>query len=442
MLLLLLLVSCGGLYALCSYSPKPIRDDCGNILDPVGGSVLKNGIGMLMAVIAKYRERSSSREHTDEAIERFHATEDHKFFNESYYFNGSDLKTKDRIISRISHRGRGGAKSYVFLLLDLERYGQLSLEQDHVDADVDQYGNPRALGLVYECLEPMKRWRIKYTGKMKRGCVHPQESNTCKQDLVDVKVDMLYSRETPVFWYMRDDTPECLGKNLSQEPWGLQFLQVCLKRSKNHGHYEDYGRLCGTIRVNNDTPIEYDMGTFRDHSWDIRSWKCMESLLIVLVTLEQPLILFGHEYWYLDLTLVSMPGNSSGVARYSTGYVLPKDGTGAPTLALTTATSVNDIPWKTREDGVHEPMPKTQVVMNVRPNDNANAKPASIRINMNGPIRRLMYWPDDGGFVVYEDSMDITVTEVTTGKSLNAYGTRQSGHRVGTYDPTVDGGCG
>lgn len=56
-------------------------------------------------------------------------------------------------------------------------------------------------------------------------------------------------------------------------------------------------------------------------------------------------------------------------------------------------------------------------------------------------IRRVIYWPDEGAFKVYEDSQDFIVTEETTGQRVEGYGTRQSGFRVGTFDPSL-GGCG
>ena len=46
-----------------------------------------------------------------------------------------------------------------------------------------------------------------------------------------------------------------------------------------------------------------------------------------------------------------------------------------------------------------------------------------------------MYWPDNGRFEVFEDCMEFEVN------GIPAYGTRQSGFRLGAYDPS-EGGCG
>ena len=71
---------------------------------------------------------------------------------------------------------------------------------------------------------------------------------------------MVYEAETPEFWYMRDDHPMTLAKNLSQEPWGLNFLWTCLRRTADHAHYEDFGRLKGTVKVEGYAAKFHDMG--------------------------------------------------------------------------------------------------------------------------------------------------------------------------------------
>ena len=63
---------------------------------------------------------------------------------------------------------------------------------------------------------------------------------------------------------------------------------------------------------------------------------------------------------------------------------------------------------------------------------------------MKGDIRRLQYWPDDGAFAVFEDSMmfEIAHEDQHGEQSVSGYGTRQSGFRgPGEYDAS-QGGCG
>ena len=335
----------------------------------------------------------------------------------------------------------------MFLLLDLKEHGYLSLE---ADIPAEGASNPTALGLSYTCVIPMKVWRLKYSGLMVQGQFHPMDKkgrNSAPR--VQVDFDLEYVADTDEFWYMRDDHPSCLTGNLSQEVWGMDFLKVCLKRTVDHAHYEDFGRLRGSITVNSKTHKGYDFGTFRDHSWDIRRWATMDNLFILLIALEEPLVLSGgHEYWYLDLTLVDMPGNIGGVARYSTGYAFGKIGT--PKLPMTRGTSIKDIAAVSGGPGVPNgpperyPLATHQVLMEFAPHPRDADKglgPCAVRIEMKGDVRRLLYWPDDGAFKVYEDSLEFHCTDVKTGKTVMGYGTRQSGFRVGEFDASL-GGCG
>ncbi|GBG26734.1 Hypothetical Protein FCC1311_029552 [Hondaea fermentalgiana] len=439
-----LLAAAAGTWLLRS-TPKAERGPRGEKLDPAGGTRLKNLLGYGMALIAKHRERQACAKASLRELEAFHKPEPHPFFNESFYFHGCDRDTGDHVSARLSRHGSGAEKSYVVFFLDIAGVGIFSFERDDVPVSdaARASGRPSACGLELECLEPMRKWRLRFDGKMRRGCHTPQQARTLSDsDLIEVDVDLVYERQTPVFYYMRDDCAETLANNLSQEPWGIQFAKVCLNRSKNHGHYEDFGTLSGTVRINGISSREYAFDTFRDHSWDIRRWATMDSVLILLVTLEEPLHLFGHEYWFLDLTLVSMPGNTSGVARYSTGYMLPKESLDpdAPVLCLVRGTSILDVPWVRHPDGTREPEAETDVVMYVRP-EAAQMPAIPVRVHMSGTVRRLIYYPDGNQFQYMEDGLDFRVTNLASGQQVKAYGSRQSGFRQGDFDPSL-GGCG
>jgi len=217
------------------------------------------------------------------------------------------------------------------------------------------------------------------------------------------------------------------------------FFKTCVNRTQNHGHYEDYGRLKGTISVNGKPPKTYDFGTFRDHSWDIRRWQTMDHLFILLVAFREPLLIQGKEYYYLDLTLVGMPGNIGGVQRYTTGYVFGKGGDNGPRLSCSRATSINDVHWELNSKGERVPAPETDVVMLVL--DPITGIETAIRVIMCGRIRQLIYWPDNGAFKVFEDSLEFHITNESEQKvsKVSGYGTRQSGYRVGEFDPSLGG---
>jgi hypothetical protein len=464
-------------------SPAKHRGPDGAALLPHGGSYGKNAVAAFMAVIARKREFAKSSTWSKLELENWHTPDVHKFWNESYYWNGCDEDTRDRCITRMSHRGLHAKKMYIFLLLDIAGFDEpLTLEQDNVPVrdrstitgNASAIDSPlvlvEGLGITYECVEPLEIWRLRYQGLMRRGHApvtvngHFDESPLVEgENAVRVNIDLTYTNDSQIFWYMRDEPTMTLAKNLSQEPWNLRFFQYCLARSHNHCHIEAFGRMKGSISIlspssknsegagqSTGTALyhrKYNFGTFRDHSWDIRNWAGIDQLFILMVSFETPLVLHGEAYWYLDLTLVHMPGNLNGVQSFTTGYLSGKDQTA--NLAVQYATSIKDIKYNTdKKDGITRlPLPETSVVVEVFPPSSSSTL---LTIECTGDIRRMMYWPDCGKFVVYEDGMDFTIavleTDVgtTSEKKLNGvrgYGTRQSGFRVGTFDPK-DGGVG
>lgn len=80
------------------------------------------------------------------------------------------------------------------------------------------------------------------------------------------------------------------------------------------------------------------------------------------------------------------------------------------------------------------PLPESTIVMEIG-EDVGGKKVKDVVVKCHGAIRTLMYWPDNSRFEVFEDCMEFEVN------GISAYGTRQSGFRLGEYDPS-EGGCG
>ena len=80
------------------------------------------------------------------------------------------------------------------------------------------------------------------------------------------------------------------------------------------------------------------------------------------------------------------------------------------------------------------PLPESTIIMEIG-DDVGGKKVKDVVVKCYGDIRTLMYWPDNSRFEVFEDSMKFDVN------GISAYGTRQSGFRLGAYDPS-EGGCG
>jgi hypothetical protein len=258
-LIILLLNTCLFFYVLTSVflaRPLPIKSKDGTtVLKPYGSTYGKNMFAYFMAYVAKLRERKKSGKMSLKQLEAFHKPDLHKFWNESYYFNGSESGTNNRFISRISRHGLNAKEMYIVLALDLNGYGVLTLEQDHVSLSGETsnaemppsndhyiFENPSGLNLSYTCVDPMKKWRIEYKGMLLEGYNNPHgDDKTNSTGKRYVEIDLMYTNNSDVFWYMRDENQMTLAKNLSEEPWGYRFFKYCLERSHNHCHIEAFG---------------------------------------------------------------------------------------------------------------------------------------------------------------------------------------------------------
>ena len=520
---------------------RPWRSARARALDPAGGARWKNAVARGMAWVARRRERAKARAWMRSprgrlALERFHAPEPHRYFNESFYFNACDAGTGDRVVTRVSRHGVDGARRYVFLLVDSAAHGTLTLDEDGPAppggggrARVEEGDAPRGLGLRYDADEamPLQRVRVRYAGYMRReraagpargGRPVPPavyDTNTDDSDCSDgskggtdgtrtadgcdrvfVELDLVYENDTPTFWYMRDERPATLAENLAQEPWGYAFARYCLTRTKNHCHVEWYGRMKGTLLVRGARdrtradgtaaaaaaaaaaapglyllPSTFDGFAFRDHSWDVRRWAAIDALLILLLRLREPLVLpDGSRYFYLNVTLVSLPGNASGVCKFTTGWAAgcatdgPTRARGAvpPNVPVARASRLSDVLRACATDarGRRTP-PDGPFAVRVELGDRAGTALA-VRV-AGGARRRLQYWPDGGEFEVFEDGTAAPTNgqkeaaaadagprcwvevEGGAGMKLPAFGTVQFGFRTprgdARYDPN-DGGCG
>jgi hypothetical protein len=207
----LYIFACNILAYLCEYDTMYFE---GRILDPRGGPRWKNFFGRAMAAIGQFKERRKFAKFSALEHESFHEQENHPFWyvlqsnslqsiliyandfafcrNESYYYNGQDKTTDDRIISRISRHAEDGSKTFIFLLIDSAEHGYLCIEED---VPVEDKSAPSCLGLRYEMIEPMKRWRIKFDGLARKGHrVEGAYEPITEKNGVRVQIDLEVSR--------------------------------------------------------------------------------------------------------------------------------------------------------------------------------------------------------------------------------------------------------
>lgn len=130
----------------------------------------------------------------------------------------------------------------------------------------------RAGGLTLDCVTPMQRWTVRYSGSLLRQgivadapplrVVEPQESER-------VSVDLSFVADVPPHAPGTDDDPELLARRLSEATWDARLLRA-VRRARTQG-YVQLGRLHGTIAVG-DVLVPVRAWALRQHHWGGRDW--------------------------------------------------------------------------------------------------------------------------------------------------------------------------
>ncbi len=182
--------------------------------------------------------------------ELMHPVGDDPAWSESYYFNFVDPDSKVGMFTRMGFRpGNGWADGLHVVYLPGKRvlftYGRREIK-----SDLSRYDGDLCAGnLELQCLEPHQRWQINYDGPA--------------QDIADPAILLERSKARPQGWF----TPANLNMQLSFEC----LTEPHYAAQGAHGHFEQSGRVTGTIRVDDE---EWRVNGFgvRDKSWGPRDW--------------------------------------------------------------------------------------------------------------------------------------------------------------------------
>ncbi|NHI91680.1 MAG: hypothetical protein EAX96_04190 [Candidatus Lokiarchaeota archaeon] len=169
--------------------------------------------------------------------------------NESWYFNAIDFNTNTHVITRVGYRmGFKEIENMFLIILDrddesknLEYFNRFSKDEYPED---DIYGDDN---IRYECLIPMKTWRITFQNEK-------------------FEANLLFEERFPPYIYMSQEDPvEALKK------YGMEILKVAATR-----HYEQGMKVTGVIKLKENGQIKEERHLncygHRDHSWGTRDW--------------------------------------------------------------------------------------------------------------------------------------------------------------------------
>ena len=181
---------------------------------------------------------------TDEYKHEFSNYQEHH--NESWYFNCIDFKANTHIITRVGYRlGAQEVETMVLLAIDdnIEEY----FDRTNIESfpEVDIYSDSK---LKYECLEPMKKWKIIF-------------------DDEKYNVNLIFEDRFTPYFYMSQESPAEIIKK-----YGPELLKKLLAVAASK-HYEQGMNVSGTVKIK-DTNEERKVNCYghRDHSWGLRDW--------------------------------------------------------------------------------------------------------------------------------------------------------------------------
>jgi hypothetical protein len=182
--------------------------------------------------------------------EKMHPVGDDPAWSESYYFNFVDPDSKLGMFTRMGFRPRNGWADALHVIYLEGRRVAFTYGRRDIETDLSRYDGDLTAGhLSLECVVPHEHWRLLYEGPA--------------QDIPDAEILLTRSKERPEGWF----TPATLEMALDFEC--LTPPHYAAKGA--HGHFEQSGRVTGTIALGEDQWQVQGYGV-RDKSWGPRDW--------------------------------------------------------------------------------------------------------------------------------------------------------------------------
>ncbi len=188
-------------------------------------------------------------------------------WNESFYFNFSDPKRQVGGWTRIGILPNQDSDMGAIMLY---AGGSRILAALQTGRAVCEGDGLRFGDLSYQRLEPLKKWRLEFSGDMMDVDNARKLPELKPESLVTqrVEVDLEVEGMAPCFDF-KDSDPRALAEMLVAARTRLSDLRKVSKVSSEH--YEQAMRVSGSIRIGN-REITIAGSGHRDHSWGVRDW--------------------------------------------------------------------------------------------------------------------------------------------------------------------------
>ena len=243
------------------------------------GTLLRRGAKSALArwVISQRRRRHDpDRDRPTPRDEATHAWDGRRRFAEDYTFCA--VQPGLALIARLEWLpGRDANRIWLTILRE---DGVLALPGGQRVLRATSTDRWRAGGMVLDCLVPLSRWTMRYSGEvyaLPPGGPGPRDPSFDPGASASIaggigrrcSVDLTFVGSAPPYTPGTDDDPDLQAKRLGQAQWDRRLLQA-VRKVTNRG-YVQLGSIVGTIAVG-DELIPVRASALRQHFWGVRDW--------------------------------------------------------------------------------------------------------------------------------------------------------------------------
>jgi len=219
--------------------------------------------------------------HSYEDMDCAQVLNENEYAIDCMYFNGLNADGA-YIITRVARRHNRQAEIWLSVNVPGVGFYQSPVHPDTCMFNVD--GESFSVGgLTFECLVPMKRWKITYSGLLRKG-MHNEFTEIKSDEICHVRFSFVWSAFSDPFDFDVDIHPGCLASAVAREPWSKAYFDR-LKES-HQTHYEQWGELIGVFQAEGHEEQKLFLRGYRDHSYGVRDWYSFHRYAINFAYLE------------------------------------------------------------------------------------------------------------------------------------------------------------
>lgn len=224
-------------------------------------------ISALSSLYSVYKKARRAGDPLLTGAEHLHAHSTERDWNESYYFNFIDPARRIGGYTRVGILPNQESDIGTMMLYAGGTRLLAAIKGGHAVADE---GGLSIGDIKYETVEPLKRWRLRFSGEMR----DIEDSRTLPSLSPEggahtrVELDLLFEGMAPCFNFKNAD-PGAVAEMLVSARTRLRDAGQVSRVSSEH--YEQAGRCSGRLAFGG-REFEFAGGGHRDHSWGVRDW--------------------------------------------------------------------------------------------------------------------------------------------------------------------------